>query len=197
MKLVMHTARGVADTISDDDPKFAWWLEHTPPGWSNGYVWVTSEDESVPDQLVLSGDPTTPVSAHLSGQHDQANHGRKRGGRLSAEITKNEGFTYQPISNNSPTSGFAVSPYPERELVVQASELSRQTINDYLDKNAPFVAEDPDRHIGGWFNKKTNRVYLDVVVVKETQEEALAAAVEFNQLAYFNLSTGEEVSTNG
>jgi hypothetical protein len=50
MKLIMHTERGVVDEIDDTHPDFALWLERTPPGWSNGYVWVTSEEASAPEK---------------------------------------------------------------------------------------------------------------------------------------------------
>jgi len=113
-------------------------------------------------------------------------------GAVSRLVTKARagGFTYDPISGFAPTSGFAVSPFPDRETAIPASELKAQHLLDFASRNADLLAK-PGYFIGGW--RDGDVVYVDVTVVADDDHEAARIGEEFDQQAFFNLSTGEVV----
>jgi hypothetical protein len=137
------------------------------------------------------------ATLHQAGGHDQKSHGNRRGGELSQATRRTGGFTYQPVLNVTPRKGYSVSVFPERNVQVSSKSYTRKTVNDYVKANIGFVAEDPQRHVGGWLDKDTGLVHLDVVLVKDTEAEARQLAIEFGEIAYYNLTDGNEVRVDG
>jgi hypothetical protein len=118
--------------------------------------------------------------------------------RLSYETIAKEGFTYDPVHKNSPTKGFSVSGYPDRELRIKPKELDAGVIDRFLSKNKDIFAKDKLAHLGGWYDKGgTGDVFLDIVTVAKTKEQAYDLAVKHKELAFYDLKTGETISVEG
>lgn len=102
------------------------------------------------------------------------------------------------------TSGKAVSPYPERSQQVHALATDRPSrraaitsaVRDFRSKNRSLLSQ-PGHALGTWYDTSTHTLWLDVVVVVKTSEEAATLARQHNQIAYFDLDTGTEVHTGG
>lgn len=128
------------------------------------------------------------------GHSDQSVHGRKRGGRLRADLYTRGGFSYQPISKHTPKDGFMVSIFPEHETVFNSlDEITPATLNDYLDKRLDVFEKYPDAHFGAWYDNETGKVYLDISVHVPDETKAHALAREHGQEGYFNVSKKETV----
>lgn len=96
------------------------------------------------------------------------------------------GFTVEPVTGRDVTRGYAVSVHPECErMIVTPSEADLVT---YVIDHAPTLSQ-PGRRFGGWHNPDTGLVHLDVSLVVESLDEALALARDNNQLAVFDFAT--------
>jgi hypothetical protein len=107
-----------------------------------------------------------------------------------------EGFTVDPITLKSPSSGFVVAPVKALEIVVDKDEINKDVIKSFAaiikslsgKMNRPVYA-------GGWFNSKNNRYYLDAAIIFDTLEDALYVAEAAKQEAIFDLGTFNETRT--
>ena len=81
---------------------------------------------------------------------------------LHQQIIKSGGFTYEPLTNDSPTEGFAVSGHKDREAIFDAKTFSKKNIIRFINKNAKLLAK-PRTHLGAWFNKEDGKIYLDFI----------------------------------
>jgi len=158
------------------------------------------------------------IRLRLSGGKGSGHHGHKgrpgkrggstpRGGGGTATKTKapktyegvykklieQGGFTYQPIYDIWPETGFMVSPYSEREKVIPMSAFSRRDLRKYVNQNADLLGKD-DHYLGGWVYE--GNAYLDISIRSDTKEQANRIAKENNQIAFFDLSEMEEIKTN-
>lgn len=133
------------------------------------------------------------LEKHLPGKHDQKTHGRRRGGRLLADLKSRGGFTYQPITGHTPTEGYAVSIYPECEAVIPAEELDREAIDAYLEKHIQAFRANPSAYAGGWYDSETGKVYLDISVVVSDAKIAEELCTKHGQEGYFDFRTGKTV----
>jgi hypothetical protein len=132
---------------------------------------------------------------HPSGS-PQSIHGAKRGGRLSHEMGKSGGFTYQPISNTTPKTGYVVAAFPERQYRISRADYvkdARGEINRYDLAHRSFIAEDPERHLGCWSGAESGDVFLDVVIIKATEAEGKKLGRDTDQYAIWDLERGEEI----
>ncbi len=153
------------------------------------------------------------VEKHTPGghDHDQSTHGR-RGGRSSDDsshrsaasasaqlLREHGGFTYQPVAGLSPTEGYVVSPFPDDSLIIDASVDNQELediLTDYiLSKASAFT--DPSVHLGGWHDKQNDKIFFDLSVVVTDEAEARRMSETYNQLAYYDLSTGTEHRIEG
>ena len=122
---------------------------------------------------------------------------------LTQKLVDDGGFTYNPIDNTSPTSGFAVSTYPENETIIDwdadiASNTGklnslRSKVKRYVKKHREDFIKNGKAHFGGWYDKESGRVYLDMSTIVDSAEEADSLSRKHNQEAYFNLETFETV----
>lgn len=110
---------------------------------------------------------------------------------MYSKLIKEGGFTVQPVTNDSPTKGFVLSIYPEREAIYDADKVSPKTIRDYLRKNIDFIKGNPKRHLGGWLDG--GKVYLDISEIVNNAEEAMRLCKEHKQLAFFDLEKMETI----
>lgn len=103
---------------------------------------------------------------------------------------KNGGFTRHAFTGHVPQEGFAVSPYPQREVQIDVEAFTRQDIINYAGANTDLLAKD-NHYLGGWVDGDT--IYLDISIVASTRDEGLRLAIEHNQLAAWDLGRNEEV----
>lgn len=102
------------------------------------------------------------------------------------------GFTYQPLTDRSPSSGLSVSPYPDREKIMTPSQVTPTALKSYVASNRDLL-KDTTNHVGGWFDKEHNLTFLDVSKVVSSETEAAQLCKQFKQEAYYNLATGQTV----
>jgi 2'-5' RNA ligase len=111
-----------------------------------------------------------------------------------AVLLPDGGVTLQPLTGHQPTSGFAVSIYPERGMVIpHATELTKETLAQFVDLNGDLLSQG-NHYLGLWNDPADGRVHLDISVVKHTEKEAAALGKKHNQISYFNFATGSSVN---
>jgi hypothetical protein len=107
-----------------------------------------------------------------------------------------EGFTVDPITLKSPSSGFAVAPVKALEIVVDKNKINDYVIESYTDILKSLSGKmNRDVYAGGWLNSENSRYYLDATVVFDTLEDALYVAEAAQQEAIFDLGTFNETRT--
>src|ERR1035437_6936878 len=107
--------------------------------------------------------------------------------------TKAGGFTYQPISHRSPSEGFAVSGYAELERTFDPKIISEKDFTSYWNKAQGIFKKDKYAHMGGWLDKQSNRIFLDVVRVFPDQKQAEMQGRQLKELAIFDLGAKKEI----
>lgn len=116
-------------------------------------------------------------------------------------LSKRAGFTYHPVTGNSPTTGWAIA-LPQNEAKFPSSVLQNRAertkvIKDYLDKHREEFAANPNLYLGGWNDTETGTLYLDTSVVEEDDAKAASLMAQYDQVAIYNLGTGETVMNDG
>lgn len=102
------------------------------------------------------------------------------------------GFTVHPVTHESPTTGYMVSPYPDRSESMPIGEVTAAALARFVVKNRDVLSQ-PGHYFGGWHDPKTGQVWLDISIRAETPEAATALAHEHAQIAYFDLAAGRSV----
>lgn len=101
---------------------------------------------------------------------------------------KNGGFSLNP-DGLSATSGFMISCKDLYKIAL--SDLTPDKLN-----NAIKQATEIGGYIGGWLDTETNdkdNFYLDISINIKDKDEALKIAKDKNQLAIYDISTGESI----
>jgi HK97 family phage portal protein len=120
---------------------------------------------------------------------------------LSEKLIYDGGFTYHPNTNTQPTSGFAVSTYPEKEMIVEWNEEVatgqmenlRSQLRAYVKKHRQEFIKNGKAHFGGWYDKESGRIYFDMSTIVGSAKEADMLSRQHKQEAYFNLETFETI----
>jgi hypothetical protein len=107
------------------------------------------------------------------------------------------GFTYNPISQNVPKTGIAVSIHPELEEPYTAQDFhenGEQYIDEFFEKNRKLLKR-PNHYVGGWFDKEKGIIYLDISVIlpEGDLETARDWGRSHDQESVYNLRTGETI----
>jgi len=119
---------------------------------------------------------------------------------MIGEIRKHgeAGFTYQPVSKDSPKEGWVsgtekgtgrlvehASGVPEKKLVAELEEFARSRWSQFQ--------KDPQAHIGGWYDKSDDTLHYDVseVTGQDKKAQCVAFAVTKSQRAIFSLKDME------
>lgn len=169
---------------------------------------LAGADTAGADTLLTAGAIDQPRDAHGRFGSGGSSESPSFAGNLAVSGTqatalldeaRGGGFTYDVAGKSSPTTGFSVSPYPERTQIIETKDLSAGQISDYADKNADLLSQ-PGHMLGGWRETKadgTDRVWLDVTIVSQDQNIATATAKAHDQVAIFDLSTGTTIDTGG
>lgn len=119
---------------------------------------------------------------------------------LASQVRRQGGFTYNPLENSSPKSGYVVALPREQgyERVYslntfkgsRAKEILKGFLRDVRDgiKRGEFS---PNAHAGAWLDRKTNRVVLDVSEVYKNARQAIKLGKERFQDAIYQIGVGE------
>jgi hypothetical protein len=114
---------------------------------------------------------------------------------IAERVRTGEGMTVNPYTGEEPSSGYIVSPYPEREHVAgKHGETPPDAAAKYIARNHDLLSK-PGHHFGHYVNPDGNDVF-DVVVPKGTPEEAEQAAMEHGQESYYDVEHDRVVTVN-
>lgn len=105
------------------------------------------------------------------------------------------GFTYQPLTDDEPDKGFALSIHPERSFAMDADKVTYKALEEYVLKNFDLLTN-KDNFMGAWHDPASGKVFLDVSRVTDDEEEAHNLALEYDQIAYFDLARMSSVTVN-
>ncbi len=121
---------------------------------------------------------------------------------LKERLLAKDGFTYQPVDDSSPVTGYSMAVFPEREQIIPVDEITVGDLYLFMRQNQDKFAEDDRIHFGAWYNEKTesnpngdNQVYLDLSMVIEDQADAEKQAKELGQLGIYDLASGSTIET--
>jgi hypothetical protein len=102
------------------------------------------------------------------------------------------GATFNLTKGNlAGTPHYAVSVYPERELIMKG-EPTTKAIEQYMAKNADLLS-DPANSFGIWRDVESGKTYLDVVVTTPDKAAAMKLGLDNGQLAIFDLGKMQEI----
>ena len=131
--------------------------------------------------------------------------GKHDAGGLVDNVRKSGGFTYSPISGGMTKKGFALSVFPKYEKKFGSiGEVTAEVIADHIADAVDEMMKSGDNriHVGAWHNSAKHgnsdpdeKVYLDVSIVVDDQEEAKDLARKHGQLAIFDLGNGVPIET--
>jgi len=147
---------------------------------------------------------------HLVGKHDQSTHAHPSPGGTATPALSNRkaddlaervqtpdgGFTVDPRTGKDIKEGFAVAIYPDRSRELQHTKVNRDSIRKYADDNSDLLSQEGNM-MGGWHDPDTGNVWLDVSRVTTNRREAIDLAKEHNQIAIFDLGSGNSINTGG
>lgn len=183
-------ATKVSDLMKSEDGRNFWRLK--------GETFRAEFDltEGSLSRQVLEGYSRVKAGQSVKPEVKLESEGRREMGGMFDRISKPDGgFTYSPITRESPTSGYAVSPYPERSFAKPAADLTVDDMMDFVEKNADILGKE-GHHIGGWHDPATGQAFLDVSIVSKDEAQAAQLAVKHDQIAYFDLAAGKSVTVN-
>ncbi len=109
------------------------------------------------------------------------------------KAVKGGGFTFHDAVGDAPSSGYMVSVAKSTEQKVPVSELDSRRVADYMAIHQQEL-KDPSNFLGAWVNR--GMVYLDVSRHVDDRDEALRLAKEHQQLAIYDLGSGQEIFTS-
>lgn len=148
----------------------------------------------------INGEEFDEHRTAAAGLQSELAGGQKRSVDTSAVISDVQepdgGATWSINEQNSPTSGFAYSPYPERsEVIEKADDVTPQALMDYYNKNKD-VMEKEGHYFGMWNDPQTGKVYLDVSVHTFDAAEARQGCKDKDQIAFFDFQTFNSVTVD-
>jgi len=103
---------------------------------------------------------------------------------LAAGASGEVGFSYQPFSDNYPTTGVMSSEFPERNKPIPVKDFTEEKLIEYILENADALA-DPANYLGGWV--QYGQIDLDISRRFDGLDEALKSAAEHFQAGVFSL----------
>lgn len=177
----------------------------TPMTVEDFKVWLKSEETKEPVSEALDNDApwieddalsNKPCGASFISDDKTCREGdfsHAEGKQLVSKLRKHGGFTYEPAQNKVPKSGFAVSAYKHLEVVLNAKQLSVKAVKGFYDRAAETLKKDPLAHMGGWFDKVSGKIFLDVVQIHKAVGGAMEQAKQLKELAIFDLGKMAEI----
>lgn len=113
-----------------------------------------------------------------------------------------EGFSYDPVTGQSPESGYMVSlpghtkAFPYTPGDKESRQALVNNLADFVEENEA-VLQDKSFYIGGWFNEDDGKFYLDISERVEDRYEAEALGAERNQIAIWDVVEADDIPTGG
>lgn len=135
--------------------------------------------------------------------HPRDEHGRFGDGNPGLDIPNlaheaGEGFSIDPHTGRSPTTGFMVARSMYGAVIdTKNEEDTAKALRDYADKHAHLFDEDKSLYLGGWRNSENGKLYLDVVDNVANESDAVALGRNRDQISVFNIETFTEIPTGG
>ena len=114
-------------------------------------------------------------------------------GTAKEQLDKSGGFTVHPISGKSPTKGYMVATVPGEELIVK--NLTANKLGGFIQKNAANFKKDKGLHVGGWYNKKDGKIYVDLSSNVSSLAKAKKLAKQYKQIAIWDVANKDEINT--
>lgn len=108
------------------------------------------------------------------------------------------GFSVRP-TGEQPTKGYMVAVPGRTKILAKDAlhgEAAHAIINDYARANADVLSK-PGAHIGGWQDKETGKVYLDIANNIPRVRDAVRAGKAGNQIAVWDVKRHREIRTGG
>jgi hypothetical protein len=168
------------------------------------------ESEIVLSELRYSDDQPRDDHGRFAsggGGSDDSGGSSKGSGPSSSQVVAAAnagGGTFDPKTGEEPTSGFAVavpghtSITPDDEFFAgePGNEAGNQTYRDWVAANADILSQ-PNMYVGVWHDTANSEVVLDPSEVFDDKDEAIAAGVDRDQQAIYDISAGVEIPTGG
>jgi hypothetical protein len=107
---------------------------------------------------------------------------------LRNSIEHKGGFTYSPFVE-TPVKGYMVGKRKVREMISNDFTLDPETLAEIWD----MLRHDHELFLGGWKDPETGHVFYDISEHFSDLETALEFALKRNELAIYNLETGESI----
>lgn len=121
----------------------------------------------------------------------------KKASNLAERVQEPDGgFTVNPRNGKDVNTGFAVAIYPERSKEIPHEIVNKDTIHQYVSDNKDLLRQDGNM-VGGWHDPDSGNVWLDVSRVTGNKQEAIDLAKQHNQIAIFDLGSGNSINTGG
>jgi hypothetical protein len=110
----------------------------------------------------------------------------------------NDGSTFSTDGKDlfGKKGAISVSTFESLSEKIKGKDVTEKQLRDFIEKHADLLGENSEYSIGTWYDKKTGTTWLDIVTVTD-MANALDLAKKHNQIAIFNLETGEEIMTGG
>lgn len=140
----------------------------------------------------LSGGQGLPKNARTGEIRSlPKNIGRHISG-LTEYINKNpDGFTIN-LKGKPATSGYVVSPYKGKEVVL--NKVDEKSLEFFLLNNYDLLKQEGN-NLGGWLNKQNGKFYLDISRVVDNVDDAIGYAAYNDQIAIFDIKNSKEINT--
>jgi phage-related protein (TIGR01555 family) len=106
--------------------------------------------------------------------------------RMKMVFRPDGGFTYQPMTREAPFHGYAVSIFPDRSFAKPVGELTEEDFKSFILKNLDLL-RNPKNFAGAWHDPISHMAFLDVSIVTQDEQEAVALCKKYDQIGYFDL----------
>lgn len=113
------------------------------------------------------------------------------------EASGREGATFSlRFGDMSHQPLYAVSVYPERARKSAGDTVSVHILELFIMENSDLL-DDPRCSIGLWYNADEDVTYRDIVATLPSRHEATGLALQYDQIAIFDLLSLIEIETGG
>ncbi|MFF0580119.1 hypothetical protein [Streptosporangium saharense] len=120
-------------------------------------------------------------------------------GDLLRQPGARQGFSWSPTTGTRPTDGYMVATtgrtaqFPEH--ILDDPDAAAEAIDDYLMRNRDVFENDPNMHLGGWV--EDGKLWVEPSHNIASREEAVELARNTDQIAIYDVRTGDYIQTGG
>jgi len=155
-----------------------------------------SPDQSRDDQGRFAGGGGGGASGGASGANAGNQSRETASGELAALLKEKGGFSYQPIAEASPTSGYMLSILPNYSAVLDGPVMPEQ-IDKYIGTHEQLFRDNPEAHVGGWLDPDTGKIWLDVSIRETDLAKATELGKAHNQIAIWDIGNEKQINIGG